>query len=326
LLCGLHANATTYYLSGTPSNSSALQGYANYQNGDTLTILPNTTLTLQGGNNTFVISQDVVLNIYGTIDFNQGSVELKLTGSGSIINIYPGAEVTSTANSNKILLCTNTTPVYQGSNRFGGPTSGVYVSTCANPTPTLLLPPPVNPLPLKIISFEATAKSSIVSLKWTAVNDGPANAFTIEQSTNGKSWNSIGQVKATGGDHETVSYSYDAIAPKTATAIYRIRYTGTNEAEVVYSSAKLVNLGGISNQTSAIVGVESGRIQIGLNIVDGRNATSVVISTVDGKVIFNQQYATEVSNINIPVSASGVLFVTVTDGASFKIVRKVAIQ
>jgi hypothetical protein len=324
LLFSLNASATTLYASGS---MATFLSNNTISAGDTIVIPADSTLTLSGGNSTFfIIAPNVVLNIYGTLAFTQGSVELHLSGANSRINIYPTGEITSTANSNKIFLCTNTTPTYQGSTRFGGAASGVYVATCANPTFTLLLPPPINPLPLKIISFDAAAKTSVVALKWTAVNDGPANAFTVQQSTDGKSWSNIASVKATGGDHETVSYSYDALAPKAASAIYRVRYMGNNESDVVYSAARLVNLGGISNQTSAIVGAESGRIQIGLNIVDARNATTVMISTVDGKVIYNQQYGTDVNSISIPVTAAGVLFVTITDGASFRIVRKVAIQ
>jgi hypothetical protein len=149
--------------------------------------------------------------------------------------------------------------------------------------------------------------------------------FAVQQSTDGKNWNEVATVKATGGDHETVSYTYSVAAPKTATAIYRLRYMGTNESEVVYSASRQVNLGGDTNQTTAVIGAQSGRIQIGLSATEGRGATTVIVTTMDGKVVYTGQYSVENTSITVPVTASGILAVTVTDGSTFKIAQKVAV-
>jgi hypothetical protein len=282
-----------------------------FVNGDTVLVPSGITVTCK---DPMTISANVIFKIYGTFDVTQNGTLLTL-GSSSVVNLYASAGTVSVG-SNSVGIKVGTDTVFKQNTSVTATSS-----TITRPTQQGF----GGPLPLKFISFDAVVHSSAVSLSWTATNDGPATAFTIQQSTDGRSWSDIATVSALGGDHETVSYSYEATAPKTGTAIYRLRYLGTNESEVVYSASRIVNLGNATAETTAVIGAEAGRIQIGLSTPSARTSTSVIITTMDGRIVYNGQYAADQTSINIPVSATGILVVTITDGNTFKIAQKVAI-
>jgi hypothetical protein len=311
MMFGLHANATTYTLSnGNFGNQTSSLSLAD---GDVIEIPAGSNVTFTTSQ---TISEDVTLNVKGTFNMTPGNKILTLS-CGGVANVYPGGTVSGSDASQKIIICGNY--VYYGNTTVTTSTSTLTATSSSSGFMTM------SPLPLKFISFDAAVKPSGVSLSWTAVNDGPANSFTVQQSPDGKSWNDLSVVMARGTDHETVSYTYDVAAARTGTAIYRVRYTGTNETEVVYSASRLVNFGGASRQTTAAIGADAGRIQIGLSAEEGRGATTVIVSAMDGRVIYTGEYAADKSSFSIPVSVTGIVAVTITDGTSFKIARKVAI-
>jgi hypothetical protein len=309
ILLTVQANATKYTLSnGNFGNQTSGMSLAN---GDVIEIPSGSNVTFTSSQ---TINQDITLDVKGTFNMTPGNKILTLS-CGGVANVYPGGTVSGSDASQKIIICSN--------NVFAGTSTVTSTTTTLTATSNSVGFMSISPLPLKFISFDARLQSTAVSLQWTAMNDGPATMFAIQQSTVGKSWNDIAKVKATGADHETVSYSYDAPAPRSATAIYRLRYLGTNETEVVYSSSRLVNTGKVSNETSAVIGADAGRIQIALNAAERRSATTIMIATIDGRVLYNRQYSPETTSITIPVNEPGILAVTVTDGNSFRITQKV---
>ncbi|MFP5041367.1 T9SS type A sorting domain-containing protein [Parasediminibacterium sp. JCM 36343] len=68
-----------------------------------------------------------------------------------------------------------------------------------------------NPLPLKLISFSAKQSNNVVTLQWQTANEVNTQSFTIERSSDGKTFTTIGTVPANGSGNST--YSFTDITP-----------------------------------------------------------------------------------------------------------------
>jgi hypothetical protein len=175
-----------------------------------------------------------------------------------------------------------------------------------------------------MVSFEVTNAANKVMLSWTAVNDqDETTLFTIEQSTDGKNWEPVATEASRGAAHQTISYSRQLAMPKsTKTAIYRIAFEGTN-GEKSYSAAQSVSVA--NAEVTATVSNVGSEIRVKVSMA-ANEAVSVYVSTMDGKLIYNQAFSTtDAQNIAIPTSTPGMYIVTVTDNKSFKIANRIAL-
>lgn len=86
--------------------------------------------------------------------------------------------------------------------------------------------PLVTLLPVNLVSFSAAAHDKMASLVWQTSNEVNTSSFTVQRSTDGVHFTSVGKVNAagTGGSH---SYSYrdDVSGISSATVYYRLLIT-----------------------------------------------------------------------------------------------------
>lgn len=314
LVPGISAQATTHTLSnGNFSNQTSAMTIAD---GDIIKIPAGANVSFTATN---TINHDVTLEIRGNFIMTSGTKTLTLD-AGSVVKVYPDGSLSGASAAQRIIIGTNN--IFTGDGSVGNSTD-TFTATGSS----MGFITSSTPLPLKFLSFDASLSSSQVSLNWSAVNDGPANAFMVQQSTDGKSWSDVAMVKATGGDHEAVSYTYQLEAPKGAkTAIYRIRYTGKRSEEVVYSSARAVNLGGVDQASpTVVVSATAGDIKVQPLGIEGTANSRVFVTSVDGRVIYDQALVSNAS-LSIPARIPGMYIVTISDDFSYKITQKVMVQ
>jgi hypothetical protein len=111
-----------------------------------------------------------------------------------------------------------------------GNTSGTTTSTA-----TLI----ARTTPVKLSSFNATAKNNDALLNWTVENqDATSSYFAIERSNNGTDFNQVGTVNAT--TNSSASYSYtDNALNLSGTVYYRLKMVD-KDGQFAYSDIKTV--------------------------------------------------------------------------------------
>jgi hypothetical protein len=104
------------------------------------------------------------------------------------------------------------------------------------------------PLPVKLISFAATAQENAVRLNWATASELHSERFDVERSADGKTFERIGTVAAQGTSTRRVDYEFldtKALA-KAATRYYRLRQVDT-DGTAEYSPVRSVQTTGITH-------------------------------------------------------------------------------
>jgi len=82
-----------------------------------------------------------------------------------------------------------------------------------------------SPLPILLTSFEAQATQSTVSLSWSTTTEINNSFFTIERSTDNKSWEAVAKVDGAGNSNRKHDYQYIDKSAMNGTNYYQLRQT-----------------------------------------------------------------------------------------------------
>ncbi len=107
---------------------------------------------------------------------------------------------------------------------------------------TLMQPIFVTPqvtLPVSLLWFYANAVGSEVALDWKTLSEINAKDFTIEWSTNGTNWSTIGSTAAL--NRNANSYSFIHTNPASGNNYYRIRMNDA-DGKFTYSPVRIINM------------------------------------------------------------------------------------
>jgi hypothetical protein len=315
LAFAFNASATKYTLAN--GNFLGQTSTTTFKDGDTLEIAAGSNVSVSASQ---TISANIILNVYGTLNITGNNKSLTI-GSLATINVFPGGGTITGSNSTQSLYIGNN-QVFTGSQNITAATTVLTATGISNGFGS------GTPLPIKFISFDAALDANgMVKLNWMAISEGEVTSFTIEQSTDGQNWNDIATVKAAGSNHEMHSYNYQVAAPAGVKAvIYRVRYEGMTQTELVYSASRSISIGKMTSDVTAAVTAANNQVIVRLSGAAADGNTMVFISSMDGKLIAQQAYITEGAALNASVPAAGMYIITVTDGKSFRIAQKVVMQ
>lgn len=98
-----------------------------------------------------------------------------------------------------------------------------------------------NPLPINLISFEATECESFICLKWETASETNNDFFTVEKSNDGKKWVGFKNVNGAGDSQTQLQYKTTDKSPYMGKSYYRLKQTDFNGA-FEYSSIEVINL------------------------------------------------------------------------------------
>lgn len=94
-------------------------------------------------------------------------------------------------------------------------------------------------LPVNFTSFTATRVEDQVLLKWQTAQEENSHDFSIERSSDGSKYVSIGTVAAAGNSSTATNYSFTDVAPATGLNYYRLKETDL-DGKSMYSVVKTV--------------------------------------------------------------------------------------
>lgn len=86
----------------------------------------------------------------------------------------------------------------------------------------------ISNLPIELGHFSADLDQDIVNVEWSTLSQRDNDYFTIERSSDGNNFESIGEVKGTGNSNEVLSYDFIDNEPVQGLSYYRLRQTDFN--------------------------------------------------------------------------------------------------
>lgn len=93
---------------------------------------------------------------------------------------------------------------------------------------------------MSLLTFDAEAQGNSVELKWLTAVEIENEKFTVERSSDGINFESVGTKPGAGNSNEVLSYSFRDNKPQLGTNYYRVKLTGSSGEE--YSMITPVNV------------------------------------------------------------------------------------
>jgi hypothetical protein len=202
------ASALGYSLPGTVDKVSGVR-YVDISRSSTNGLNGTQTITMYYG------SDD------GVTDYTKLTI-VKTTGSGS-----PWIDIGGSATANTIgtIISTSSPSVFNSFSKF----------TLANRNGG------INPLPIEISYFKATAEGRRVLLAWQTATEKNSDQFVIERSDSGKEWEELTKVTAAGNSNRPLAYQWQDSLPFPGTSYYRLSEID-RDGKNTYSSIVKINV------------------------------------------------------------------------------------
>jgi hypothetical protein len=275
---------------------------------DTIVITLGDTVTISGNENL----NHVVIIIYGMLDLsNNGKLNLD---NLSKIFVQTGGKIIGNGNSDQIKLGSDmkwngSEPPIIGPQYANNGTSGFD---------------PWTTLPVNFQSFYVTRQGANIQLSWSTSAEVNNAYYTIEKSTDSRTWKQIATVTGAGTVNEVSQYGYTDKNITDAVDYYRIRQVGNNGV-ASYSSVRLVR----SNEAIAVTNIYASlnkTITIDFNS-DVKDNVSIQLINMSGQVIVRKEFnqASYRLIVDAMSAGSGVYAVRVSDSKGWSEVKKIAL-
>ena len=181
------------------------------------------------------------------------------------------------------------------------PNDGISAGTAIESSRTLVV---AGTLPVKLKFFNAKAVSGSVRLDWQTLTEINSLHFAIERSDNGRTWETIGRVSATGDSYLPVSYSYTDKDPSTGNNYYRLRTVDRDGSEEISSTVQ-VNV--VSSSVISVYPIPASSV-IHVKGITGNSNLQYMITDADGKTIRTGSLTKPVQQIDIQDLKNGIYF------------------
>lgn len=161
-----------------------------------------------------------------------------------------------------------------------------------------------NPLPIELLTFDATALEDQVDLDWMTATEINNDFFTLERSADGLRFTDIGLIKGAGNTTEIQSYQFTDYSPLSGASFYRLKQTDFN-GDVSYSDLRMVYFGADDRSTVAVYSAAE-EVVIDLDLT-ADESLSISFFNLDGQLIYAEQVQGQdgFNNYRIPESNIG---------------------
>ena len=150
---------------------------------------------------------------------------------------------------------------------------------------TIWLATSSSPAPVTLTSFDATAGTRDVNLKWTAENQVNIREYNIERSIDGRHFDLVGRVQATPNNPNSVNYHFtDLSVPVNVVLYYRLKIF-ENSGMYNYSQIKALSIQDQKTNISILQDRMHHTTNISIDLPD-RQRIQISLLTTDGKLLF----------------------------------------
>ncbi|KAA5544956.1 T9SS type A sorting domain-containing protein [Adhaeribacter rhizoryzae] len=167
------------------------------------------------------------------------------------------------------------------------------------------------PLPVELISFKGVREKGEVALKWQTAMEKNNDYFTLEQSTDGKTFNELAKVKGAGNTNQQQYYSYQHRNAPAQIIYYRLKQT---DFDGTFTYSKVIVVKGSSQLATLAVYPNPSTGQFTLQGVT--NITAATVMDAAGRTVLNllpTSLNNEIGlNINLTEQKPGIYFLRLT--------------
>lgn len=161
------------------------------------------------------------------------------------------------------------------------------------------------PLPLQLLDFSAILKEDMVAINWQTNQEVNTDFFTVERSTDNRTWEVLEKVNAEGNSQQTQVYTTEDKQPMRGLSYYRLKQVDKNGA-FTYSSVEVVEYNKV-----ALVRIYPNPVQTHLTIdVPDRAQKLIRIYSIDGQLMYEGQD----SEIEVSSWTAGLYSVVILEG------------
>jgi hypothetical protein len=168
------------------------------------------------------------------------------------------------------------------------------------------------PLPIKLISFNATSKGNSVVLTWQTATEINNDYFTIERSVDADNWEKILYITGAGNSNKTETYTSTDLNPLNGTAYYRLKQTDF-DGKFEYFNVVAVNIEKKSLHKIAVYpnpASENTSVSVEHNFSESNSNISISVKNIEGKEMTS--FVSENIKTAIEGLPKGLYFVTVS--------------
>lgn len=185
----------------------------------------------------------------------------------------------------------------------------------------------INPLPVKLASFTATAEGKVANLNWVTTSESNSERFDIERSKDAKTWSKIGSVQSKGESQNLSQYSFSDHLPFNGQNFYRLkmidRASDREDGTFAYSRIRTVELGN-GNIASVYPNPVSDYLKLNVNPL--QQPKNVSLTGMNGKLVFASNDLSQISNgIDVRNLNPGTYFVSMKYANGYIETQKIAI-
>jgi hypothetical protein len=164
-------------------------------------------------------------------------------------------------------------------------------------------------LPVKLSMFDVKKGENVSAVvRWTTTEEVNSEKFEVQRSTDAKSWNAIGQIKAKGNSAGIVNYRFDDMQPNLGSNYYRLKMIDL-DGSFAYSSIRK-----LSGEVGAEVTIYPNPVSNELSVLSttGQAIGKVEIISQNGKVLMTRNGSTISSPINVKNLPAGIYLVKIS--------------
>ncbi|HMT51795.1 MAG TPA: T9SS type A sorting domain-containing protein [Saprospiraceae bacterium] len=162
------------------------------------------------------------------------------------------------------------------------------------------------PMPVVFINFSTKLLEKSFLLSFSTASETNNDYFTIERSGDGRSFESIGEIKGAGNSNQELSYEFVDESPLAGINYYRIKQTDFDGA---YSYTEIRS---VRHQTKNVI-VSPNRTDGKLNVTSELDNYDVVIYNTGGQEVQRHMALSGDQSLSIETLQAGVYFVKVMD-------------
>ena len=300
--------ASTYRGSGTFSGST----YTN-----TTTVLPDETAITAGDTLT-------CLTFNNGYDNGTGILDLDISGTSACTQ-YEQINVSGAFNASGFLKLDfgsyppsvgQTFTIITGASSFTGAFTNINATpsninaSYANGVVTI-----VSTIPVELTKFDVKRTEKSALLTWSTATELDNAAFYIEQSSNGKDFQTIGQIKGNGTTHTIQVYNFEHNTPSVGINYYRLKQMDIN-GKTTFSPTRSVLFG------KASFAIKNTLVQDALDVVsDDENAIQIRLVNLTGQEVFNGKVQGS-QRINVSHLNTGLYIIQASNGEIRRFVKQ----
>ena len=212
--------------------------------------------------------------------------------------------------------CTDWT--FSGTNALDGENSN---ATAGTPYPSPAQTCPTVPLPINLSSFEAKMMSnSEVAISWTTASEENNDYFSVEHSTDGRTFTEIGQIYGAGTTVQTQEYEFMHKGALAGTNYYRLLQVDFN-GDATYSPIKVVVMEAIK-EVSLRPTLADATVTVAFGDTNTPNTTLEVLS-LQGQILDTHLVGAGTNQLEISVAdlTAGMYLIRMTAGQQTELLR-----